>query len=58
MKDRKGLVHGDNDCKITCPDGPPPSCPIYACSFRYGKFVEEISKQKPVKKKKKGGTKG
>ena len=57
MKDRKGLVHGDNDCKIVCPDGPPPTCPIYACSQRLGKFGEDMSQPviKKGAKKKKGG---
>ena len=45
MKDRKGQVHGDNDCKIVCKDGPPPTCPIYACSRRFQQFGEDMSKQ-------------
>ncbi len=49
MKDRTMLVHGDNDCKIVCPDGPPPSCPIYACARRFKRFGEDISKPDPVK---------
>jgi hypothetical protein len=51
MKDRAGLIHGDNDCRIVCPSGPPPSCPIYACSRRFQRFGEDMSRQEPVKKK-------